>query len=77
MPLSVGAARLSPSPANYLLSVNTELEDILTLLEELYNIAFQVGEKRILNCRFTGEFDNAKLEDVLKTLAFSMDIKFT
>jgi transmembrane sensor len=56
---------------------NTELEDILPLLEELYNISFQVDEKRILNCRFTGKFDNAKLEDVLRTLSYSMDIKFT
>ncbi|SKC85005.1 FecR family protein [Ohtaekwangia koreensis] len=56
---------------------NTELEDILPLLEELYNISFLMDEKRILNCRFTGKFDNAKLEDVLKTLSYSMDIKFT
>jgi transmembrane sensor len=56
---------------------NTELEDILPLVEELYNISFQVNEKRILNCRFTGKFENAKLEDVLKTLSYSMDIKFT
>jgi ferric-dicitrate binding protein FerR (iron transport regulator) len=56
---------------------NTELEEVLPLLEELYNISFQVDERRILNCRFTGKFDNAKLEDVLKTLSYSMDIKFT
>jgi transmembrane sensor len=56
---------------------NTELEDILPLVEELYNISFQVNEKRILSCRFTGKFENAKLEDVLKTLSYSMEINFT
>jgi ferric-dicitrate binding protein FerR (iron transport regulator) len=56
---------------------NTELEKVLKLVEELYQISFRVNEKRILSCRFTGKFDNAKLEDVLKTLSFSLDIDFT
>lgn len=56
---------------------NTELEKVLMLVEELYPISFRVSEKKILSCRFTGKFDNAKLEDVLKTLAFSLDIDFT
>ncbi len=56
---------------------NTELEKVLRLVEELYQISFRVNETRILGCRFTGKFDNARLEDVLKTLAFSLDIEFT
>jgi ferric-dicitrate binding protein FerR (iron transport regulator) len=56
---------------------NTELEKVLQLVEELYQISFRVNEKRILRCRFTGKFNDAKVEDVLKTLAFSLDIDFT
>ena len=56
---------------------NTELETVLRLVEELYLISFRVNEKKILGCRFTGKFDNARLEDILKTLAFSLDIEFT
>ncbi|MEO7992603.1 MAG: FecR domain-containing protein [Chryseolinea sp.] len=56
---------------------NTELEKVLQLVEELYQISFRINEKRILSCRFTGKFNDAKLEDVLKTLAFSLDIDFT
>ncbi len=56
---------------------NTELETVLRLVEELYLISFRVNEKKLLGCRFTGKFDNARLEDVLKTLAFSLDIEFT
>jgi ferric-dicitrate binding protein FerR (iron transport regulator) len=56
---------------------NTELETVLKLVEELYQVNFRVNEKRILGCRFTGKFDNTRLEDVLKTLAFSLDIEFT
>lgn len=56
---------------------NTELETVLKLVEELYQISFRVNEKKLLGCRFTGKFDNARLEDVLKTLAFSLDIEFT
>lgn len=56
---------------------NTELEAVLKLVEELYQVNFRVNEKKILGCRFTGKFDNTRLEDVLKTLAFSLDIEFT
>lgn len=56
---------------------NTELETVLKLVEELYQVSFWVNEKKILGCRFTGKFDNTRLEDVLKTLAFSLDIEFT
>ncbi len=56
---------------------STELEKVLKLVEELYQISFRVNEKKILGCRFTGKFDNARLEDILKTLAFSLDIEFT
>lgn len=56
---------------------NTELETVLKLVEDLYRVSFQVNEKKILGCRFTGKFDNTRLEDVLKTLAFSLDIEFT
>lgn len=56
---------------------NTELETVLKLVEELYQVSFRVNEKKILGCRFTGKFDNTRLEDVLKTLAFSLDIEFT
>lgn len=56
---------------------NTELQTVLKLVEELYQVSFRVNEKKILGCRFTGKFDNTRLEDVLKTLAFSLDIEFT
>jgi transmembrane sensor len=55
----------------------TELREILKLIEELYDIKFTLKEEKVLGCRFTGSFDHAKLENVLKTLAFSMDIEFT
>ena len=54
----------------------TELRRILELIEKLYRITFTVKEEEVLGCRFTGTFDNAKLENVLKTLSFSMDIEF-
>jgi transmembrane sensor len=56
---------------------NTALEKILRLLEQQYAVSFKVSEHKLLNCRFTGKFDNAKLEDVLQTLSFSLDIKFS
>lgn len=56
---------------------NTELVKVLALLEMQYETTFGVSENNILNCRFTGKFDNAKLDDVLQTLSYSLDIRFT
>lgn len=55
---------------------NTELETVLRLVEELYQISFLVEDKKLLGCRFTGKFDDATIEDILNTLAFSLDIEF-
>lgn len=55
----------------------TELKEILPLLEKQYHTSFNVTDPQILGCRFTGKFDNSALEDVIKTLSFSLDISFT
>jgi transmembrane sensor len=54
----------------------TELSTILELVSELYDLRFKVKDERILACRFSGTFDHASLEDILKTLSFSLNIEF-
>lgn len=55
---------------------NTPLRQVLTLLEDQYDLNFQIHEPKLLSCRFTGTFDHQDVETVLQTIAFSLDLKF-
>jgi transmembrane sensor len=52
------------------------LRDALQTLEAYYRVDFTVSDSLLLNCRFTGSFDNSALEDVLKVFAFGSDISY-
>ncbi|QHT71392.1 DUF4974 domain-containing protein [Rhodocytophaga rosea] len=52
------------------------LRDALQTLETYYQIDFTVTDSLLLNCRFTGSFTQAPLEDVLQVFAFGSDISY-
>lgn len=56
---------------------NTELEMVLKSVEDVYPVTFHITKPKLLQCRFTGKFNHASLEEILETLAFSLDITFT
>lgn len=53
---------------------NTRLAEVVSSLEHHFGIEIQAANN-ILNCHFTGKFTAPKLEEVLKTIAFSLDLK--
>ncbi len=55
---------------------DTPLRKALPELEEYYQVAFSVSDSFLLNCRFTGSFEGAPLEDVLQVFAFGSDISY-
>ena len=55
---------------------NTELRRILALLEDQYDVEFRVKNKSILSCRFTGTFNNDRLEKILQVLAYGLDFEY-
>ena len=55
---------------------NTDLESILAILEDYYEVSFKVKNNKLLACRFTGTFENDKLEKVLKVLSFGLNVEF-
>lgn len=49
---------------------NQALSEVLPILERYYGIAIE-GSESLLNCHYTGNFKQAKLEEVLNTIAFT------
>ncbi|MBL0745813.1 FecR family protein [Chryseolinea lacunae] len=55
---------------------NTELGEVLKLISQQYDATFAATDSNVLRCRFTGKFNDSRLEDVLRALSFSMNIVF-
>ncbi|HAS41633.1 MAG TPA: hypothetical protein DCS93_14220 [Microscillaceae bacterium] len=55
---------------------NTSLKDILPKLEQLYQVKIIPQNADLLNCRFTGTFDNFTLKEVLQTIQFSLNASY-
>lgn len=54
----------------------TPLREILSLLEEQYQVSFEVSDKDVLMCRFTGIFDHESLDKIVKILSYSLDFTY-
>ena len=55
---------------------NTSLRDILPELERHYQVTIKPQNAELLNCRFTGTFDNFTLKEVLETIQFSLNASY-
>ena len=55
---------------------NMELKDVIHALSEYYDITFQIKPPGILDCRFSGSFEKARIETVLEVLAYSLGIEY-
>lgn len=55
---------------------NEPLGQVLKELEDQFDVRFIVDKPQILSCGFTGKFENAKLEDVLRALSYSLNLQF-
>lgn len=56
---------------------NNTLKNIIPELEKLYQIKIVLGNEKMLNCRFTGTFDNVKLEEALEIIKFTFNASYT
>lgn len=54
---------------------NTNFNDVCASLKKYFAVNIDVKDKAILNCTFTGFFENPKLDDVLKILEKTLNIK--
>lgn len=55
---------------------NTPLREVLPTLEQYYGVRIQAQTPALLNCRFTGTFQEAPLERVLEVFAYGSGITY-
>ena len=55
---------------------NTRLEQVVASLEDYFGIHIKVQNRKLLDCRFTGTFEQPQLKDVLEVLAVSMQVRY-
>src|SRR5690606_21533202 len=53
-----------------------ELREVLDALRRHYDVMFYVTNTQVLDCRFTGKFQDAQVEDIIEILSYSLNIKF-
>ena len=55
---------------------NTSLADALRMVENRYNVSFDIRNRSLLKNRYTGRFDNQSLDRVLEYFVRTTDIRF-
>jgi len=56
---------------------DTDLKKVFTLLENFYNIEIKVSDKEIYNLRLSTTFSNNSIQEVLKVIAITFELKYT
>lgn len=56
---------------------DTPLSQVFEDLSDYFKVEFSVANNQIYNCRFTGEFKQPDLEEILKVISISADIFYT
>lgn len=52
------------------------LREVLAEVERCYRVSFQFDDARIGACRFTGTFDKMALDDIMRVLSYTLDVRF-
>lgn len=55
---------------------NTKLKEVFAVLEKYYNVSLSAKNSKILNCEFTGVFENSDINEILQVLSVSFDLSF-
>ncbi len=56
---------------------NENLENIVLLLQDVYGIKIGLAVPNLSRCRFTGTFDQAQLDDLIKELSANLNLQAT
>ncbi|EAY25332.1 FecR family protein [Microscilla marina] len=56
---------------------NHTLQNIIPELERFYQVKIELTNSKMLNCRFTGTFDNVALEEALEIIKFTFNASYT
>jgi transmembrane sensor len=53
----------------------TRLSDAIELIQQLYNVKFRFQNPNLGNCKISASFNNQSLDDILKMLEISFDMR--
>jgi ferric-dicitrate binding protein FerR (iron transport regulator) len=53
------------------------MSNVVQDLERYYNTRLEIETPGFLNCHFKGSFKNPQLEDILKVIAYSLNVKYS
>lgn len=59
-----------------LLFSNTSLQEVISLLEEVYDTEIKLSNPDLANCRYTATFEGASLEEIMHVLSVTGDLSF-
>ena len=59
-----------------LLFSNTSLQEVISLLEEVYDTEIKLSNPDLANCRYTATFEGASLDEILHVLSVTGDLSF-
>lgn len=54
---------------------DTRVSDVAGALERYFNVSIQLEDPDIGACRFSGDYNDPELEDILRALTFAMDLQ--
>lgn len=54
---------------------NTQLKNVLPVLEQYFDITIKTKNQQIINCHLTGKYERPQLDQLLNVLSYSLDLK--
>lgn len=62
---------------NRLVFNNTGMDQVVATLEKYFGVPIEVTDERMLQCRFTGTFEQPTLQEIVDVLVVSVDLTYT
>ncbi|QHT71354.1 DUF4974 domain-containing protein [Rhodocytophaga rosea] len=56
---------------------NTKMDKVIRTLEKYFGVPIEVSDERMLECRFTGTFEQPSLQEIVDVLVVSVDLTYT
>jgi ferric-dicitrate binding protein FerR (iron transport regulator) len=56
---------------------NTSMKEVVSTLEKYFNVPIEVTDSRLLECRFTGNYNDPSLQEIIDVLVVSVDLTYS
>jgi ferric-dicitrate binding protein FerR (iron transport regulator) len=56
---------------------NTSMKEVVATLRNYFSVPIEVTDNRLLECRFTGTYENPNLQEIIDVLVVSVDLTYS